>query len=390
MRLKQLCLWLCVVSACGSPSGDRFRTLIVDSSNASEPYRLREKVIGDVLDLGSMRGRTLEFFAAPQFSAQFLTSDGKCFVNGTAPCNGDPQALREAVTPKGILRVQTQLATDGSLVRALDFDTLNVLTAYALLSDADTYFRAKGWATERVAPVWYFPKAQGLLSLQFPSSDNAAYFQYIDGFILFPMRVIDGVPLGMNRGVMFHEYHHRVFASRVYDGNIFKTVDLFSESPEGLHAINRLKAVDEGAADFFGAIGSQDPNFLARSIAGDIGVARDLRTKRVFDAAWIPGDQPVVEDLLSSSYDPYIPGSVFAHGLWRLREELGEDSVVKAWFNVETKVHDDMQLDALRFQYSKVVEFLAQEFDAQQRTRACAVLREVFAVLMSEVPTCSL
>lgn len=389
---KVLAIVACMgaVGGCGKPNGQRFTTVIVDSGEAGA-YAAREAVMEDVENLGTLQGKVVEFYAAPKFNVNFTQSGADCFVNGAARCDDDPKTLRSAVTPKDVERVTTRFATDGKLVRALDFDTFNMATAYVLLNEADAFCRRFGWDPLPFgrSPVWYFPQAQGLLNLSFPRSDNAAYFQYIDGFILFPMRFVDGVPLGMNRGVMFHEYHHRVFANRVYGGNIFKTLDLLSSDTAGVLGINRIKAVDEGAADFFGAIGAKDAKFLSHSIAGVVSDERDLSIPRTFDTQWIDGSKPSASTALADVYDPYIPGSVFAHTLWRLRELLGEEPVVRAWFATEDALRVDLQEDATRFAFDKVLNFLAQQFEGADRTTACTEIAEHFSVLMQGVTTCS-
>ncbi len=144
-------------------------------------------------------------------------------------------------------------------------------------------------------------------------TDNAEYFpqKKPDGTLLnylisYPNNEVSEMPLGLNLGIMVHEYTHLVFRNLFRDRD--QTTDPVSEMA--------LAAVDEGLADYFGYLASGDPAFFQCSFPGE---NRDLsKTKEL---------TPEIYAAMQSgtNYDSHEGGAVFAAINYQIGLKIGAE-----------------------------------------------------------------
>jgi hypothetical protein len=385
--------WLVIVpilAGCDIPAtGPTVTSEAVAYDAAAGKYGLREVELHDLDSIYTLRGKALEFFGGAKLDINLAATQNGCTIDNV-DCTADYATLRRAVVDDSIRKVHPRFELTGSVYRPLDFDTLNMTTAYAELSAAEEYYARFGWDVAAVgrAPVYYYPEAKGLFALAFPKSDNAAYFQVLDGFILLPMEFLQDLPFSMNRGVMFHEYHHRVFSVRVYGGNLFRLLAAPGDANAIALALNRIKALDEGVADFFGAVGAGDSNFLLASVRDNAFGDRDVATARVINPAWLTGEQPVQDALGTAVYDPYKVGSIFAYCFWTLLKRSSESAVVEAWFRTEPRLAAQLARDLSSFEFSSAINVFVSELDAAARPSACELFNAAFEPIKDQISGC--
>lgn len=211
-----------------------------------------------------------------------------------------------------------------------DFDSLAMFTAFAHTERALDAFRAAGVRGRAVDPVevHYLPD---LANSGLATSDNAYYFVPADAVLLLAPIALQDVPLAMNPGVLAHELAHRVAYWDLWEGRRLAVYDAFRaghiDDPHARESMFLTAALDEGVADYFGAVISDDPAFVGASV-GDQQVARDVSVSRTYQAAWIGGTSVYYSS--DGRYDPYHLGTVVASALWAVGEALGHDAVCAA------------------------------------------------------------
>jgi hypothetical protein len=73
-------------------------------------------------------------------------------------------------------------------------------------------------------------------------------------FLAYPNRAITALPLGINPGVIVHEYSHYVAM------NLFRR-HFYSRGPT-VKAMNHMAALEEGIADYFAFLGTGNPKSI--------------------------------------------------------------------------------------------------------------------------------
>lgn len=148
-------------------------------------------------------------------------------------------------------------------------------------------------------------------------SDNAAYIQ-VEGnqgprnyFLHFPNEEITKIPLGFNAGVLVHEYAHMVVQYLFHNKR--------SESGKNLNAEseNTLAAFEEGFADYFAFLATNDPSFFHCSFPGTDSGDRDLSHAKSLTPAQFNSIRN------SNDFDSHDGGSVWASVQYQIGEVIG-------------------------------------------------------------------
>jgi hypothetical protein len=168
-------------------------------------------------------------------------------------------------------------------------------------------------------------------------TDNAAYLGYRttsggqeivrNFFLSYPTNEIEDIPLGLNLGVMIHEFTHYISFHK-YKLAFIRKAGSISAMPT--KTWNTIRAIDEGMADYFGFMATQDPGFLLCSIPG---ANRDLSISKTLSQT----EQNGLET--DENHDPHKVGAVIASVLYRIGQSSGshEDvgkSVMKTMDNM--------------------------------------------------------
>ncbi|MFL5350182.1 MAG: hypothetical protein ACJ8AT_35860 [Hyalangium sp.] len=227
---------------------------------------------------------------------------------------------------------------DGVLWPA-DFHTWNIVTAYYNFEQAYTYFNTVGNipSTDFGGPatVYYFPEFVLKDTSPEPLQDNALFFAPTQSFMVVPFNELQKAPLAINSGIMSHEYSHRVFNKKVYDGSRLPFPIVVWGSGSASPGANLIKALDEGLADLHGygvtchtATGC-DPRFLRTSFDDKLSNDRDLsKTDRCMDIFLRDqlNNAPLAQ--FSGQGLEYKLGSILASALYQAGEGTGQRDVL--------------------------------------------------------------
>ena len=292
---------------------------------ASDPGLLR--VVDRVFDDGTFSTTDVELVTLSDLetvTGEVVQTIGDAVLDiATAPAVDGGAARSEIV--RGGSPVRARWLTDGDVAVPIDFDSLAMFTTYAHLETASRFFSELGVASASTqVPVYYNPTVPGAEELGLPSADNAAFFPNADAFLLLPMVVLQEIPFSMNPGVLAHEYAHRVFYFEAWGGRMFEILLAAVDQRNFYGVWNLLRALDEGIADYYGAMIADDPRFLSHSVFPEAADPRDLTETRVLSTAWLGGAEPTTD---GETYNPYAVGAVVGSILWAFAEVSGREPV---------------------------------------------------------------
>ena len=120
----------------------------------------------------------------------------------------------------------------------------------------------------------------------------------------------------------------------------------------------RLLETLQPLADFFGAVATNDPAFLASSVSPQLADTRNVSFDRVMREEWLDAEQPVSD----GSYNPYPPGACFANLMWRAREGVGEAQTVAAWVAAQQVIAERVQTDLQAISFAFLVNTVVNAF----------------------------
>ncbi|WP_164018429.1 hypothetical protein [Pyxidicoccus trucidator] len=253
--------------------------LVLNSNGEYVPQEVELKTVSDII---SLNGSVADFRGGARI---VLDSEDQDLATATTPEAFANALLKE----KGHDVKASYIEQDGVLWPA-DFHTWNMVTAYHGLERAFDYFQTVGNIPsadfKKPVTTYYFPEFVLADVDKDPQRDNALYFSVMESFLVLPFDQLQRAPLAINAGIIAHEYSHRVYNLKVYNGQAFpQTLSLWSTSTPSPGA-NILKSFDEGLADYH-AYGTTcrtttgcDPRFFNTSFHDDpyddIATARDL------------------------------------------------------------------------------------------------------------------
>lgn len=192
---------------------------------------------------------------------------------------------------------------------------------------------------------------------------NGNAYQIRNYFFAYPTKSVTQIPLGLNLGVMVHEYTHMVFQHLFYQPGIRRNMGV-SNQP-GKPTENTLAALDEGLADYFGFMAVKDPGYFLCSFPSE---NRDLRVPKEFTdpisaAIESPGD----------SFDPHEGGAVFAAIQYQIGEALkSHEANAKAIIGMMSSLLDctDVNLgnNTLAMSFASVARCHEKQFSDSSRS----------------------
>jgi hypothetical protein len=304
--------------------------LVLSSNGEYVPQEVELKTISDIVGL---KGTVADLRGGARI---VYDSQDQDLVTATTP-----EAFVNALLKEEGHDVKASYIEQDGVLWPADFHTWNMVTTYYNLERAFDYFQNVGNipAADFKEPVttYYFPEFVIADVDKDPLNDNALYFSVMKSFLVLPFDKLQRAPLAINAGIIAHEYSHRVFNLKAYNGAPFpEALSLWSSSSPSPGA-NILKSFDEGLADYH-AYGTTcrstkgcDTRFLAPSfhdgdfarIPGD----RDLAvTNRCMTAAL--RDQLGNQGLAEFSGKEYQVGTLLASALFQAGEATGQREVL--------------------------------------------------------------
>lgn len=154
--------------------------------------------------------------------------------------------------------------------------------------------------------------------------DNAEYLSIartglptLNYFFSYPTQQIKEIPLGLNLGVMNHEFSHLIFQHLFYEPGIKRNLEVGTDKP----TLNTLAALDEGLADYFGFLATKDPGYFLCSFPLE---NRDLSLPKSFSPQVISR----IESSSGEYFDSHEGGAVWASIQYEIGQTLGNHQLV--------------------------------------------------------------
>lgn len=346
-------------------------------------YRL---IIGEITTLTNLR--TMEGDAAQ------ILGGAKVVVDYDELLEKQPQTLEETqrISEKKAGRpVDFAYFTVDGVIHPEDFHSLNIATTYYNFEKSHLYFVGLGAALYHL-PVLYFPEMkEGRSSHELVElRDNAIWDPIARRFAVLPFDDIRELPMGMNLGIIAHEYSHAVFSNKVFpqSGVPWIYEEFFRDSSKWSRPMNLSRSLNEGLADFFGAMISGDPAFTGKSLAVVNDERRlDPETPRCLTREVEDGYRLVPH----SQYDPYPLGSVLAASLWETVQDLPERRTAFARGIVDSMTDIGVLLREKedRVQLAELLNAIAGTFAADLKPRGCGLLADRFGLSPAQLSSCA-
>lgn len=209
---------------------------------------------------------------------------------------------------------EARLARIGKRYLPLDVPSSEALTAYAVFA------RLKKFDEQlEISGRLSWPRAVGIqIRIKTPKGrvfSNALYDAQTDSVVLARFDA-DHLPLALNHGALAHEHFHAHFTAvlkALGHGNLIAGLTIDRKN------ILVLSGLNEGLADFYGAVFSGDARFAERSF-GRRGEERSLSGSLIPFDQWQPQlDKPDDAELI------YGMGTSFSRTLYVWGEQLGPD-----------------------------------------------------------------
>ena len=312
-------------------------------------YALRTEAVENVVDVHQLHHEKFRFLGGGMLRGDEMESFLSSETNPRQFAVKTRSGFKQSINP--------YLEVRDGVVHGKEFDSMMALTAFAGMAPIwDWYEKQIGdssVATQEPGFVVFYGDIVPSVWLPVPlvQMDNAVYLAGVDVWMIFPVGNQEGVPYAMNRGVLAHEFHHRIFFQNVWATAAFErwksllsaTGDMSSEEQRSL---NLLRALDEGLADihaigYTGNIRFMEPSFSSEHLQGPIkevleaerirrniesdfadeatydNLAQDDLNHELFDGCGLSNDFEATGDILSGqAWSPYCLGSVVARTLW--------------------------------------------------------------------------
>ncbi len=401
---------LACLLACGPTSGPvTVEAVVPDGTGA----RMEDVVLTTVTDLSTGEGELFDVRSGMVLNeGDFLSAmrDGASYDEIVTRVRG---GRGQGIAPR--------MSYDGTRWVAQDFDTLFYFTVFANFEQAWLYYRDvigdESAATSEPSVVGMYAQLESqLLSVPLLTSDNAAYAAPFDGWLTLRVGVQDGVPFAMHKGVIGHEFQHRVFFQNMFGAQGFdvwaKRFDATADA-ELQRSTVLMNGCDEGLADLF-AIGlNEDVHTLVDGFAGagflfaEAAESRDLEgayahtatfetlERGELDAELLQGCGATTagDNYAAPGFNFYCIGTLLARALWdgagRDMEVLRED-LLPAVNRALRSLGDVMRTGEL-FRVELLLASITAELPGGAlRTETCAAMTEKFSslVVADQVPAC--
>lgn len=368
-----LVAWAVSTLGCGPSAGDDgpHQVTIYDQNN-SKRYAVVTRQIETLDSPVNLTGDIAKF-----------RGSGDITINNSTP--ETPEEYEDTLSIENDKPVRTDFARKNGRLVPMDFHSMVMFSMYHHLERANDFFTSLGLDSGRVGklPVHYNVKLQ-LLGISL-LTDNAAYSPTEDLFLVPPRFLTRGVPLAANRGIVVHEYSHAVF-NRVIHNDSRAPPSITDEWPQP--AKNRLTAINEGLADIFAGLQTDNANFINSSISeARFDIDRDLSKERHYTQS-IAGD---IQTASTSNFNPYELGAVIASTLWAIRQGnargidgLTSQQLGTAILDAMTQLGNQLDPDVTT---AELFNLITQELPSNARRSACQTFRNRLDAIRQEL-TC--
>lgn len=408
-RSQVLALGLLAImaSACEPPATSPTPMMVI-ARNADGQYRPQQVQVRTLTRPVTLEGTTARFLGGARFIEDI---DDPAVQSATTIGEYIDAITKDAGSP-----VKAHLYDQNGVLWPSDFHSWNLATSYYLLERAADYFRDTSAVPESAlstVDVYYFPEVRFQEDLE-NQADNASWFSLIRGLLFLRYDQIQTVPLPINRGVMVHEYAHRIFNERVYRGARMPAPLVAWDTIGATPGINLLRSLDEGFADYHAVAESCrsaeeggygcDSRFMADSFGEAVATERDitLEARACFSRPMWIGLSGENHAQFAARGANYQLGTVIASALWQAGQNAGqqhamEQALLDAYSSTDpsnpgiAELIDGALHDQLAFSLPAVMDrIVAHVPDPGLRTFLCFELMDHLNLNHSGLPSCPL
>lgn len=311
--------------------GGPFNLVVIQATGPSCQYQVGPAPVQTLENLSELKGLLGQVVSNPQ------------------DLEANPDILELGL---GFIPMDLRLSGSGNTYGPLDKSTLLGLSLYYSIERSHLLFKNLDPAADltQIVPNMrdtLIVENAKLLTLQDSSksySDNAAYLQ-VEGtqgprnyFFHFPNETIQAIPLGLNTGVLAHEYTHMVTQYLFHNrrSQAGKEVDTSSE--------NVLLFFEEGLADYFGFLATQDPGFFHCSFRG--GSERDLSRLKSLTSLQANSVRTGID------FDSHEGGAVWASVQYQIGQAVGHETNARSLIKFLSNLASCTGLNSNRTQVS--------------------------------------
>lgn len=379
--MKRLVMALSVVAALGcAPDSDGPIDALVLGLEIGEGFALRQRTLDTIDSVAEARGGVTELIKEARLTQD---PDEEVELLALSFTGGAPVTLLHKVNDAGV-------------VIPVDYDSLVLLSYYSHVEDSADYFQGLGLNVDAFTPITTHVSPELGFVTDFSFTDNAAYLptEHVF-FVLEAFLFRENVPLGANDGVVSHEFSHAVFHYTLNRDNPNPRIP--KEFDEGLgwapQAQRWLSSLNEGLADVFGLMRTQEPDFIALSIPA-IEDDRDPRVHRTFDQEMLDRIEidPDPEDENAVAFSPYDMGAVLASAVWKIADDpangLGYDRTAQIAFDALDAMRNDAIYQAGNVRASTYLNLFVQAGTGAEETWICTVFNDQFSLISAELSAC--
>jgi hypothetical protein len=375
-----------VLSACGPMEIEGpVRVAVLDLHEGSERWSIRPATLDSLESLEALHGEAATMIGGAKIVVDMdeIYAD---YISGrieTIDDIRDTVLKRKGRAPR-LQFTRTEVDGEPGVLLPLDYHGLALVSAYHQLESARKLALDLGMPARCLRAITTYYEVifeMGSAVDREAMRTNAGFYPLLHAFILVPYD-LDALPVGMNPGVIGHEYGHGLWSCLVDDEQLGGPT-LFLDAVSQRH----LRSLDEGLADFFGGLLTGETDYIQASIPGMTG--RDMAVERLYTSA-------MTEEAEQAEYhDPYAAGAVVASALWRVAETSDDAAaigraVLAALSALEDRiiahVASERRLDLTDY-LDLLVQAIAVEAPAD-RAQACAVFSHRFAAAGS-IPACA-
>lgn len=366
----------------GPVTGD-VKILVLSYDATSQKYKMVRGTLKTLKNLRTMEGDAAKILGGAEVRIDY---------EELARVNPQTREELEAVIYKSPGKpVDASFFEVDGILHAEDFHSLNLATTYYNFEKAHLFFAGLNAALYEL-PVQYFPSVERIAGGKvLVETDNASWDPVIRTFTVLPFKELDELPMGMNAGIIGHEFTHAVFSNRVFpkDDSIDWLFQRYFKEPEiWSPVVNLSRSFDEGLADFFGAVISGDPAFIRKSLKAIEAVRRlDPPSPRCLTTALRQAQLTTPFE----SYDPYPLGSVLAAALWESVAQTPDrvTPFAKSVTEGMTELGNAFVAQENKTTLAQAVEAIASTLIADLKPRACGILLDRFKLEAVDVPSCT-
>jgi len=403
------CMTLC---SCGPLSGEVPVQVVAPHESSTSKFSLKVVRLPRIIDIHALKGERLIFRAGTNVPwSDYLGNIEEKDTFESARDSFLGMVPFEAAAPR--------LAWNGDYFKAVDFDSLYLVTAYYWFEQVWDFFKdvvqdcSDATKTPVMVSVYSAFTSKGLIRIPTGFADNSAYQPLEDMFKMYRVGDQEGLPFEMNPGVIAHEFHHRIFQHLVFrakgKAGFATWLDLTGTRSSLKYARARqlLRATDEGLSDIHAVAFSRNPDFLGLSLVRNDDSDDGMRNLEGHFAQVATYDNLANSTLSvkllgrcngesvnfsNPQWNYYCLGTVIAKTIWETADQnvdILRSEILPRINRVLVKLGDRLLGQLEQYDLNVFWEELAQTIEPSRKARLCEQIRNRFQSIYSRVSSCA-